>query len=61
MEKFTQFIVKNNKIIILIFLIITVICGILAVGVKVNYNLEDYLPNPSLTVSTIIFRSRYRI
>ncbi|HXK72583.1 MAG TPA: MMPL family transporter, partial [Clostridia bacterium] len=47
MEKFTQFIVKNNKIIILIFLIITVICGILAVGVKVNYNLEDYLPKDS--------------
>lgn len=47
MEKFTHFIVKNNKIIILIFLIITVICGILAVGVKVNYNLEDYLPKDS--------------
>ncbi len=47
MEKFSSYIIKHRKTIIVIFLTLTVLCGILAISVQVNYNLEDYLPKDS--------------
>ncbi|OQB53710.1 MAG: putative membrane protein YdgH [Firmicutes bacterium ADurb.Bin146] len=47
MDKFADLIIKNRRTIIVIFLVLTVICGVLAISVRVNYNLEDYLPKNS--------------
>ncbi|HRR36832.1 MAG TPA: hypothetical protein P5535_07195, partial [Clostridia bacterium] len=47
MEKFTSGIVKRRKLIIIIFITLAVLCGVMAMGVPVNYNLEDYLPKDS--------------
>ncbi len=47
MERFTSGIVKRRKLIMIIFITLAVICGIMAGGVLINYNLEDYLPKDS--------------
>lgn len=47
MERFAGFIIKYRKIIIIVFIAITAISAVLALGVNVNYNIEDYLPKDS--------------
>ena len=47
MDKVAGFIVKHNKPIVIIFLILTAIGAVLSFLVPVNYNLEDYLPKDS--------------
>ncbi|MFA7674282.1 MAG: RND family transporter, partial [Clostridia bacterium] len=47
MERFAGFIIKYRKIIIIVFIAITTISAVLALGVNVNYNIEDYLPKDS--------------
>lgn len=44
MDRFANAIVKNRKIIIVLFLSLVLICGVLMLFVDVNYNLVDYLP-----------------
>lgn len=49
MNRYTQFILKHRKIIIIVFLLAAVICVGLSTMVGVNYKFADYLPedNPS--------------
>lgn len=44
MDHYTKFILKHRKMIIVVFLILTVICAGLSAFVGVNYNFADYLP-----------------
>lgn len=44
MERYTQFILKHRKIIIIVFLLAAVICAGLSTMVGVNYKFADYLP-----------------
>lgn len=53
MEYYAEFVVKHRKIIVTGFLLATLICVVMLVGVKVNYNLTDYLP-PSAQSTTAL-------
>lgn len=44
MDRYTQFILKHRKIIIIVFLLAAVICAGLSTMVGVNYKFADYLP-----------------
>ena len=44
MDHYTRFILKHRKMIITVFLMLTVICAGLSTLVGVNYNFADYLP-----------------
>ncbi len=44
MDRFANVVIKNKKIVIVIFLTIALICVFLQMFVKINYNLIDYLP-----------------
>lgn len=44
MEKIAGLIVRHKKAIIIIFAVVTIVCGLLMTLVKVNYNMVDYLP-----------------
>ena len=45
MERYTGFIIKHRKMIITVFLALTVVCAVLSTFVGVNYNFADYLPD----------------
>ena len=45
MDRYTNFILKHRKLIIAVFLFLTVICTGLSTLVGVNYNFADYLPD----------------
>ncbi|MFM1524373.1 MULTISPECIES: efflux RND transporter permease subunit [Helcococcus] len=53
MKKVARFLIKKNKSVILIFLILTIITGIMALGVKINFSLSKYLPEDSDSVISI--------
>lgn len=59
MKKLSKAVLKNKIIIIGIFLIATVISMFLFKGVKINYNLSDYLPKDSESVIAIEEMSKY--
>ena len=44
MDRYTQFILKHRKIIIIVFILAAVICAGLSTMVGVNYKFADYLP-----------------
>ncbi len=44
MEKIFQFILKHNRAVIIVFVVLSVFCLILSSFVERNYNLVDYLP-----------------
>lgn len=44
MDGFTGGIIRHRKLVIALFLILTVCCAVLFLGVEVNYDLTDYLP-----------------
>ncbi|MFM1534285.1 MMPL family transporter [Helcococcus ovis] len=50
MKKITKILIKKNKIVILIFSVITIVMAIMALGVKINFSLSKYLPNNSNSV-----------
>lgn len=51
MKSFYHFVCKRRKIFVLVFLTLTLVCGVLKGLVKVNYDMNDYLPES--TASTI--------
>ena len=60
MDRFANAIVKNRKIIIVLFLSLVLICGALMLFVDVNYNLVDYLPkNAQSTVALEIMNAEF--
>ena len=44
MDGLTRGITRHKKLVIAIFLVATVISAVLILGVSVNYDLTDYLP-----------------
>ncbi|NLW79909.1 MAG: MMPL family transporter [Ruminococcaceae bacterium] len=56
MDRYTGFVTKHRKSIVVFFLVVSVVCVILQAGVKVNYNMADYLPEsaPSTTAVAIM-------
>ena len=46
-NRITGYIVRHKMIVISIFAILVVVCGIFSLGVDVNYNMVDYLPAES--------------
>ena len=44
MQRIVNWVIKHHKAVLIIFILLTVVAGILMLQVKVNYNLQDYLP-----------------
>ncbi len=60
LEKIARKITNHKKAIVIIILIITVICGILALKVNTNYSLSDYLPeNSESTVALNLMQKEF--
>ena len=53
MDHYTRFILKHRKMIIIVFLIVTVICAGLSTLVGVNYNFADYLPKDAPSTNAL--------
>ena len=53
MNHYTKFILKHRKMIIIVFLIVTVICAGLSTLVGVNYNFADYLPKDAPSTNAL--------
>lgn len=47
MKNIPKHIVKHKKTVVILFLVITAICGVLTTQVSINYKLVDYLPGDS--------------
>lgn len=61
MDRFSEFIIKQRKLVIVIFAVATVICMIASAFVKVNYSLMDYLPEDSdSTIALDIMDEEYK-
>ncbi len=57
MKSFYHFVCKRRKIFVFAFLVFALICGVLRGFVKVNYDMNDYLPES--TASTIALNKMY--
>ena len=53
MDRYADFIIKNKKSIVIVFVIIVGICLVMMVGVKINYNMIDYLPDTAKSTKSI--------
>ncbi|MFZ7121613.1 MAG: efflux RND transporter permease subunit [Eubacteriaceae bacterium] len=53
MDRFSQFVIHHKKSILIVFLILTLICGMLSFLVTVNYELVDYLPKDAQSTTAI--------
>lgn len=53
MDHYTKFILKHRKMIIIVFMILTVICIGLSTLVGVNYNFADYLPEDAPSTNAL--------
>ncbi|MCL1847515.1 MAG: MMPL family transporter [Coriobacteriia bacterium] len=53
MERIAEFIVDRRKAIVAVFIVLALICAPLALFVKVNYNIIDYLPESSQSTKTL--------
>ena len=49
MKKLTDFIIDKRYYILVVFIILTIICGVLSQRVKINYDIAKYLPSDSET------------
>ena len=54
MDAFTLGITRRRRLVIAIFLICTVVCAVLFLGVGVNYDLTDYLPEDAESTRWIL-------
>ena len=60
MEKFYRFITAKPKLVVVIFFVFTVICGLMQLGVGVNYDMTDYLPSDSpSTIAIDVMNAEY--
>lgn len=60
MRKFYEYIVNHKKLVIAIFLVAVVICGICSTMVNVDYDMNDYLPDGTeSTVALDIMKEEY--
>lgn len=61
MDRFSNLIIKQRKLVIAIFAVVTVICTIASLFVKVNYSLMDYLPKDSdSTIALDVMDEEYK-
>lgn len=61
MDRISNFIIKQRKLIIAVFIIATIISGIASVFVKVNYSMMDYLPEDSAsTIALDVMDEEYK-
>ena len=49
MRRITDFIINKRHFILSLFIILTIICGILSSKVKINHDIAEYLPDSSET------------
>ena len=49
MRKITDFIIEKRYYILVLFIILTIICGFLSTKVNINYDMAKYLPKDSNT------------
>lgn len=47
MDRFTRGITRHKKLVISIFLVAAIVSAVMILGVSVNYDLTDYLPEDS--------------
>ena len=45
LKKFTDFIINKRYFILVLFIILTIVSGILATKVKINHDISKYLPD----------------
>ncbi|MDR1014329.1 MAG: MMPL family transporter [Coriobacteriales bacterium] len=57
MDRFAQFIITHRKAIVAVFVVVTLLCAPLALLVKVNYNIVDYLPESSQSTRALSIMS----
>ncbi len=50
MKKVSDFIIRHYKLILIVFMVLTILTGIMTTGVKINYSIQGYLPNDSKTI-----------
>ena len=60
MNKYSDLIIRHKKSVIAVFLVLAAICAALSLGVSVNYNMVDYLPDDAQsTVALGIMRDEF--
>lgn len=60
MERYTSFILKHRKMIIVVFVFLAVVCAGLSTKVGVNYKFADYLPDDAAsTVALDTMKKEY--
>ena len=61
MDRFTRGITRHKKLVISIFLVAAIVSAVLILGVSVNYDLTDYLPEDSeSTIACLLYTSDMR-
>ncbi|WP_026478806.1 efflux RND transporter permease subunit [Alkaliphilus transvaalensis] len=61
MEILSKAIIQHKKLIIILFVTATIICGLLQFGVSVNYNMVDYLPESAQSTEALkIMESEFK-
>jgi predicted RND superfamily exporter protein len=58
MDRFAHMVVRHRKAIIAVFVVLVLVCAPLALMVKVNYNIIDYLPPSSQSTTAIELMDR---
>lgn len=53
MKKFSKFVIKHKKTVLIIFITLTIISAVLATFISVNYNMVDYLPKDAQSTIAI--------
>ena len=53
MKKISKFIIKHYKMIFFLFLVASLISGIMILGLKINFSLADYMPDNSKSMQDI--------
>ena len=53
MERYTSFILKHRKMIIVVFVFLAVVCAGLSTQVGVNYSFADYLPDDAASTAAL--------
>ncbi|MDR1619795.1 MAG: MMPL family transporter [Clostridiales bacterium] len=53
MERYADFIIKRRKLVVAVFIALAVFCVVMLLGVKVNYNMVDYLPRTAQSTTAV--------
>lgn len=53
MHSYTNFVIRHKKLIAAVFVLLAVLCAVLALRVQVNYNMVDYLPETAQSTKAV--------